>query len=309
MVIRVSVGIGRGIMKKWFLLSQQWEEVLPQRHSLCSFLVLSFVSFTLAWQSTDVFIELRTPCASPLAPNLHHHWAPLHRNSSCTSCPVQFTQHLWCRNATVLHGSGAKQGLGWTHTMNSPGRDSLQTSDSHWQHRTRDCTKVALQRGKEKEAPQESAQTRCWAILRSQAQTFTFTPELETKPKGTDSDATFCTTVQSSKQQLKLGPTLFLPDKIWITAQSWNFSLGKYSLNKRGPYSTYLMASRRFVKSLLCNTWATSPDFIWHLLLGITAPPQLKTASLASQQSYVNTNFTISRSKASILPRDRDTAY
>lgn len=67
------------------------------------------------------------------------------------------------------------------------------------------------------------------------------------------------------------------------------------------------MATWRFVKSLLCNTWATSPDFILHLLLVITAPPQFITVSLASQQSYVNTNFTISRSKT-ILPRDRDRA-
>lgn len=90
-------------------------------------------------------------------------------------CDPQCIYHA--KNATALHGPCLK--TQWILLAET----SLQTSGSKWQHSTRDCTKVAFQRGKEKEAPHESAQPQCWA---SQAETFTFTPELEIKHEGTD---------------------------------------------------------------------------------------------------------------------------
>lgn len=106
----------------------------------------------------------------------------------------------------------------------------------------------------------------------------------------------------------------FMPllDKTGITAQSWNFGLGSYSLNKQGPsYLTCLIVTWRFVKSLLCNTQATSPDFILHLVLLVSSPSPVATVSLASQQSVtVNTSFTIChRVKWTFSPRDHDAAY
>lgn len=155
------------------VLCQHWEEVLPQRHSLCRYIVLLLVSphSSLA-EHRCVCTELRTSCASGPKPAPPLSFTAQKPVLHILPCPAQSAFLVQKRSVDLVPSKGCCENTQWILLAET----SLQTSSKNWQHRRRGCTKLAFQSGKEKEAPQECAQTQCWAILRSQAPTFTFTP-------------------------------------------------------------------------------------------------------------------------------------
>lgn len=97
MVVGVSVVIGRGDNEENSFSWVSTERRFYLRGTLCvATLCCHLYHPTPAWQSTDVFVQ-SWELLVPLAPNLYHGWALLHRNPSCTSCPVQLSQHFSCK--------------------------------------------------------------------------------------------------------------------------------------------------------------------------------------------------------------------
>lgn len=147
-----------GWWREQFLLSQHW----PQRLSLCNSDDLSFVSphsslaehrcvytswellVCLLWPQTCTTTELYCTETHPAHPPLPDSVGIYGAEMQQCSLDLLLSKD-WSENTQWILLAGS----------------SLQSSGNKWQHRTRDCTKVAFQRGKEEEAPQESAQAQC----------------------------------------------------------------------------------------------------------------------------------------------------